>query len=194
MRTFTIALITIFPLAVSADPKPTTQACLGTFDQFLTCPAGTQRAGTECRAKSGHWSGSSRQGPALFLRSDRKTVSFAASYKDHKKTGRVYRFDDQGRLESWTDMVDDQDHGLSVTCLPDGRVWYLAYYDHGKVSGISRSWRASDGAFVAAMGHDAAGHAQRVDVSAQEQVRPDALCRPARCDVHAKPDTSGLGK
>src|SRR5688572_14777226 len=96
-------------IASTASANPTTQACLGDFDTFLTCPAGSQRFKTECRSNDkSHWSGSKRQGPTLHLRDDNKTVSFAASYKDHKKTGRVYRFDDQGRLASWNDVVNDE--------------------------------------------------------------------------------------
>jgi hypothetical protein len=117
--------------ATAAHAEPTTQACLGNIDTFLTCPAGAQRSGTECRTKEPHWSGSKRQGPSIFMR-DAKLVSFAASYRDHKKTGRVFRFDNNGVLESWTDMADDEYNGLSVTCLPDGRAWYLAYYKDGE--------------------------------------------------------------
>ena len=192
MRTAMILLVSAVSATAAADSKPATQACLGDVDHFLTCPAGAQRVGTECRARDGrHWSGSMRQGPSLFLR-DNQTVSFAANYKDHKKSGRVFNFDPQGRLESWSDMADDDDHGLSVTCLPDGRVWYLAYYKHGRVVGISRSWSAKDGAFMSAMLHDAYGHAMVVQVTPDQMVRPDALCRPQRCDVTAKPDLSGV--
>jgi hypothetical protein len=193
-----LSLLATTLLASTASANPTTQACLGDINAFLTCPAGAQRSGTECRARepqrgqgSGeHWSGSKRQGPSVFMR-DAKTVSFAASYKDHKKTGRVFRFDDQGRLESWTDLTNDEYNGLSVTCLPDGRVWYLAYYKDGRVVGISRSWRAKDGSFSYAMDHDAQG-SHKVTVSPALQKRPDQLCQPQRCDVNAAPDLSGV--
>jgi hypothetical protein len=67
--------------ASTAHASPTTQACLGNLDDFLTCPAGAQRSGTECRAREPqrgqaageHWSGSKRQGPAVFMR-DAKLV------------------------------------------------------------------------------------------------------------------------
>ncbi|MBA3502973.1 MAG: hypothetical protein M4D80_11325 [Myxococcota bacterium] len=188
-------------LASTAHANPTTQVCLGNIDDFLTCPAGAQRSGTECRAREPqrgqgtgeHWSGSKRQGPAVFMR-DATKVSFAATYKDHKKSGRVFRFDDQGRLESWTDVADDEYNGLSVTCLPDGRAWYLAYYQDGRVVGISRSWRAKDGSFSYAMDHDAQGRSNKVTVPAAMQKRPDHLCQPQRCDVNAAPDLSGVPK
>lgn len=186
----TILLATTL-LAATAHANPTTQACLGNIDALLTCPAGAQRFGTECRARGDHWSGSKRQGPAVFMR-DAKIVSFAASYKDHKKTGRAYRFDKQGVLESWTDLANDEYHGLSVTCLPDGRVWYLANYKDGRVVGVSRAWRAKDGSFSYAMDHDAQGHSHKVTVSAALQKRPDHLCQPQRCDVNAAPDLSGV--
>src|SRR5262245_16618307 len=95
MRTAMILLVSAVSATAAADSKPATQACLGDVDHFLTCPAGAQRVGTECRARDGrHWSGSMRQGPSLFLR-DNQTVSFAANYKDHKKSGRVFNFDAQ---------------------------------------------------------------------------------------------------
>ena len=190
---FAAALMT----ATAAHAEPTTQACLGHIDTFLTCPAGAARSGTECRARTTtgteHWSGSKRQGPAIFMR-DAKTVSFAASYKDHKKTGRVYRFDKNGVLESWNDMADDEYNGLSVTCLPDGRAWYLAYYKDGRVVGISRSWRAKDGSFSYAMDHDAQGRTSKVQVPPALQQRPDHLCQIKTCDVNAAPDLSGVPK
>ena len=177
-------------LASTAAADPTTQSCLGNLDTFLTCPAGAQRSGTECRAKdASHWSGSKRQGPSLYVR-DNKTISFAANYKDHKKTGRVFRFDDQGRLESWSDMRDDQYEGLSVTCLPNGHVWYLANYKNDKVVGISRSWKASDGSFSYAMGHDADGHSIPIQATADQMKRPDELCHPAKCDVQSSSRSS----
>jgi hypothetical protein len=170
-------------LSSTALADPTTQSCLGNLDTLLTCPQGAARSGTECRARdAGHWSGSKRQGPSVFLR-DNKTVSFAANYKDHKKTGRVYRFDDQGRLESWSDMKDDLYDGLSVTCLPNGHVWYLANYKNDKVVGISRSWKANDGSFSYAMDHDASGHSISIQATADQMKRPDALCQPVKCDV-----------
>lgn len=181
-------LVLLALLAASvAHAEPTTQACLGPIDTFLACPAGTQRSGTECRA------GSKRQGPSIFMR-DEKTVSFAATYKDHKKTGRMYRFDKNGVLESWNDMADDEYNGLSVTCLPDGRAWYLTYYKDGRVVGISRSWRAKDGSFSYAMDHDAQGRTTKVQVPAALQQRPDHLCQIAKCDVNAAPDLSGVPK
>lgn len=195
----TILLAATLLASTAAHANPTTQACLGNIDAFLACPAGAQRSGTECRAREPqrgqgageHWSGSKRQGPAVFMR-DTKTVSFAANYKDHKKTGRAYRFDKAGVLESWSDLANDEYHGLYVTCLPDGRVWYLTNFKDGRVVGISRAWRAKDGSFSYAMDHDAQGHAQKVTVSAALQKRPDHLCQPQRCDVNAAPDLSGV--
>jgi hypothetical protein len=197
MRTLPLLVATL--IASTASANPTTQACLGNLDTFLACPAGAQRTGTECRAREPnrgqaageHWSGSKRQGPAVFMRDD-KMVSFAASYKDHKKTGRVYRFDKQGVLESWTDMANDEYEGLSVTCLPDGRVWYLAYYKDGRVVGVSRSWRAKDGSFSYAMDHDAQGRSKNITVPPALMQRPDHLCQVQRCDVDAAPDLSGV--
>jgi hypothetical protein len=183
--------LVLVALATAAHADPTTQACLGDFDKLLTCPANAQRSGTECRAKGPHWSGTQRQGPALFMLDD-KTVSFAASYKDHKKTGRVFSFDAQGRLTSWADMANDEYNGLSVSCLPDGRISHLAYYKDGKVTGVARSWRTRDGAFSYAMAYDADGHSHNIDVPAPLMARPDQLCQPQRCDVHAKPDLSGV--
>jgi hypothetical protein len=183
---------------VAAEPKVTTQACLGSVQTFLSCPAGAQRSGTECRARGDHWSGSMRQGPALFLRDDREPdpakqrVSFAASYTDHKKTGRVFHFDADGKLESWTDVFADRYHGLSVSCLPDGRVSHLAYYKDDRLVGISRSWRTRDGGFASAFQYDASGRGTPVQVSPALQQRPDSLCQPAACDVRAKPDLSGV--
>jgi len=174
--------------APAAYAGPTTQACLGSLDSFLACPAGTQRVGTECRARE-----TKRQGPSVFMR-DAKKVSFAASYKDNKKTGRVFRFDNDGVLESWTDMADDEYNGLSVTCLADGRAWSLAYYKDGRVVGISRTWRAKDGSFAYAMDHDAQGRTTKVTVSAALQQRPDHLCQIAKCDVNARPDLTGVPK
>jgi hypothetical protein len=183
--------------AATAAAQPTTQACLGELDAFLACPAGAQRSGTECRAREPqrgkgegeHWSGSKRQGPAVFLRhDDAKRVSFAAHYKDHKKTGRVFHFDKDGRLESWSDVAEDRYHGLSVSCTPDGRVYYMAYYDRDRSVGISRSWRMSDGAFSYAFEYDAAGKSSRIEATPAQQRRPDHLCQPARCDVQARPE------
>ena len=190
MKKLSALVVTLF--AGTANANPTTQVCLGDVDTFLTCPAGSQRFKNECRATGGHWSGSRRQGPALFLR-DSKMVSFAASYKDHKKTGRVFRFDEQGRLEGWTDVANDEYHGLSVTCLPDGRVYYMAYYKDGRAVGISRAWRSKDGSFSYAFDHDDQGHAKKIqNPTAHMMQRPDHLCQPKRCDVNAAPDLSGL--
>jgi hypothetical protein len=190
-----LIILTTISVAHTAHANPTTQRCLGSFDAFLTCPAGAQRTRTECRARdAGHWSGSKRQGPALFLRRDGKTVSFAAYYKDHEKTGRVYRFDEQGRLESYADVANNKYNGISVSCMPDGRVKHLAYYKDDRVAGISRSWRASDGTFVYAMDHDANGRAIPVQATPAMMQRPDHLCRPQRCDVTTPPDLSGVPK
>jgi hypothetical protein len=106
----------------------------------------------------------------------------------------VYRYDDQGRLESWNDEANDDWHGLAVTCLPDGRVWYLAYYKNGDVVGVSRSWKSSDGSFASAMDHDANGHAFPIAATPEMMKRPDHLCQPQRCDVNAKPDLTGIPK
>lgn len=186
-------------ISATASAQPTTQACLGNIDAFLTCPAGAKRSGTECRArepKGGqgdgeHWSGSKRQGPSVFQRDD-GTVTFAASYKDHKKTGRVFHFDNKGRLESWADLSADDYHGVAVTCTPEGRVWHLAYYRNDKLVGISRSWKASDGSFSYAMDHDDQGRSISITATADQMRRPDALCQPVKCDVNAKPDLSGI--
>ncbi|MEJ7600201.1 MAG: hypothetical protein WKG01_19995 [Kofleriaceae bacterium] len=196
-----LGLVTSSLIAVtaSADPRPTTQACLGDFKTFLTCPSGAKVNGTECRGSSGHWSGSSRQGPSLFLR-DRSTtdpakvrVNFAANYVNHKKTGRVFHFDKDGRLESWTDTDGDRYHGLSVNCRADGRVAHLAYYKQDKVVGISRAWLEKDGTLSYAMDHDAQGKSIPIaNPSAALIQRPDQLCQPTRCDVTAKPDLSGV--
>ena len=198
MRNFAIASILVSSITAAADPAPTTQACLGNLDTLLACPAGAQRSGTECRerepkrgnADGEHWSGSKRQGPSVFLR-DTKTVSFAARYKDHKKHGRTFRFDADGRLESWSDMANDDYHGLSVNCLPDGRVSHLAYFKAGKVVGVTLHWKRSDGSFSFA--YDQAKK-QSVTVSPAQMTRPDHLCQPKRCDLDAKPDLSGIPK
>ncbi len=201
------------PLAGSAAAAgPVTQACLGDLPTFLTCPAGAVLYGTECRQREPkrgqgqgeHWSGSQRQGPAVFLRSgfdvkldkDSK-VAFAARYKNHKKNGRIYRFDQQGVLESWTNVIDDKSYGLSVTCRPDGTVAYVASYFANKVVGLSRSWRKSDGALSSAIAHDPHSKAtKRLDstsgLTPEMARRPDELCRPVRCDVTAAPDLSGM--
>lgn len=206
---FGLVTCSLVAVTASADPKPTTQACLGDFKTFLTCPPGATVQHGACRvtepnrgnAPGEHWSGSQRQGPALYLRDENERdpakvrVSFAASYKNHKKTGRVFHFDKDGRLESWSDVDGDRYHGLSVTCQPDGRVSHLAYYKQDKVAGISRSWRAKDGSFSYAMDHDANGRSIPIDNPAAALMqRPDHLCQPARCDVNAKPDLSGVPK
>lgn len=176
----------------------TTQACLGDLNSFLSCPAGAAVDGTECRATSDHWAKSTRQGPALFLRdpterdSTRVRVRFASFYKDHKKTGRTFSFDADGRLEEWSDMTADEHHGLSVQCTPDGRVERVASFSRGKVVGLSRSWNDQDGTLSMAYEHTADGSGHRVDVSAELARRPDELCRPTRCEVSAKPDLSGI--
>jgi hypothetical protein len=206
---FGLVTSSLIAASASADPRPTTQACLGDLKTFLTCPAGATLQDNACRATEPqrgnapgeHWSGSQRQGPALFLRDANERdpakvrVSFAAGYKNHKKTGRVFHFDKEGRLESWTDVDGDRYHGLSVSCLPDGRVSHLAYYKQDKIAGISRSWRTKDGTFSYAMDHDATGRAIPIDKPAAALMqRPDQLCQPARCDVNAKPDLSGVPK
>jgi hypothetical protein len=178
-------------LTRTAAADPTTQACLGDLDKLLACPAGSTRHGTECRAQSTHWSGSSRQGPAVFLRDSGK-VSFAANYKDHMKSGRVFRFDSEGRLESWADVAADQDHGLSVTCTPEGRAAYVASYAHGTSVGTSRSWNHRDGSFSYAMTYDAQGHAHSATLGLEQTRRPDELCHPRVCDVTAAPDLSDV--
>jgi len=197
-----LALSTYTAGSASAKPQPesraTTQACLGDFNTMLTCPAGAELDGTECRAVSKHWAKSTRQGPALFLRdpaerdSARVRVSFATNYKDHKKTGRTFRFDAEGRLESFSDLAADANHGIDVVCRPDGRVERVAYFNRGKVVGLSRTWNERDGALELAYQYDGQGQGRRVEVSAQLARRPDELCRPARCDVAAKPDLSGI--
>jgi hypothetical protein len=134
----------------------------------------------------------------VFLRDDKELdpakqrVSFAASYKDHKKHGRVFNFDRDGRLDSWTDMANDDYHGLSVDCTPDGRVKHLAYFSRGKVVGISRSWR-DDGTLSYALDHPTPGSSTvSVPHTPELSRRPDELCRPARCDLDAAPDLSGI--
>ena len=204
MRSITIVgLVTSSLIAVtaSANPKPATQACLGDFKTFLTCPPGAKVNGTECRGSGGHWSGSSRQGPALFLRDQAEKdpakvrVNFAANYVNHKKTGRVFHFDKEGRLESWTDTDADRYHGISVNCRADGRVAHLAYYKQSKVVGISRAWLEKDGTLSYAMDHDAQGRSIPIpNPSPALTQRPDHLCQPARCEVTAKPDLSGVPK
>jgi hypothetical protein len=195
-----VILVSITLLSVPASANPTTQACIGDFDSFLACPAGAKRSGTECRAaeaKKGkgdgeHWSGSKRQGPAIFLRDEAtKNVSFVAYYKDHKKNGRTFHFDAQGRLESWADMANDTHHGMSVDCSDDGRVTLVSHMKDGKSVGISRHWKRSDGSFSFA--YDQAKRTS-VDIPAADKVRPDHLCRPQRCDVTTAPDLSGLPK
>lgn len=193
------ATVAVTTNGATAEPAPATQACLGDWKAFLSCPAGARVSGTECRAREPqrgqgageHWSGSKRQGPALFLRDDQH-VSFAAYYRDHQKQGRVFHFAPDGTLESWSDMAADDYHGLSVTCLPDGRVHYLAYYDHGRVVGVARSWRASDGALSSVIDHGRGDQTRILDKTAAWATRPDALCRPVRCDVTATPDLSGI--
>jgi hypothetical protein len=184
----------------SADPKVTTQACLGDFDTFLTCPPNAQRSGTECRVREPqrgrgdgeHWSGSHREGPALFLRHDgTQRVSFAARYRNHKKTGRVFRFDAEGRLESWSDVDADRYHGLSVTCLPDGRVAHVGSWRNDRNLGLTRAWRTGDGTFSYAFMYGADGRAQPIELTAAQKQRPDHLCQLATCDVGAKPDLAG---
>ncbi|MBX3156631.1 MAG: hypothetical protein KF773_11565 [Deltaproteobacteria bacterium] len=210
MRTLILATLTLVPAIAAANPsRPlsvTTQACLGDFTA-LPCPAGSARSGTECRAREAqrgkgageHWSGSKRQGPSVFLRDAAETdpakqrVSFAANYKDHKKHGRVFNFDKDGRLDSWSDMADDTHHGLSVDCRPDGTVAHVAYYSHGKHVGISRSWRESDGTLSYAFDQGTGGgSSRRLDPTPALSRRPDELCRPARCDLSAAPDLSGI--
>ncbi|MEO8702891.1 MAG: hypothetical protein ABI867_22795 [Kofleriaceae bacterium] len=212
MRTFLIVsgLGSIFGMSVlaltasAAEPKPTTQACLGDFNTFLTCPAGSKRWGTECRAdeqhggkgSDEHWSGSKRQGPSIFLRDDDETdpkkqrVSFAANYKDHKKHGRVFRFDKDGVFESFSDMANDDYNGLSVDCFSDGKVSNLAYFKNGKVVGIALHWK-QDGSFSFAYDQ---GKRESVSVPASQMTRPDHLCRPAKCDVTTPADLSGVPK
>lgn len=193
--------------SAAAEPAATTQACLGDLRKFLTCPAGAAISGTECRqrepqrgrAEGEHWSGSKRQGPALFLRGEhddeltpQSIVSFAATYKDHKKHGRIFRFDKQGRLESWNNVLGDEWYGLAVTCTPDGKVAHLATHFGDKTVGISRAWRSKDGELSYALEHDAAGKiARHLQATPELARRPDELCRPVTCDVHAKPDLSG---
>ncbi len=185
-----------------------TQACLGDLTTFLTCPAGAAVSGTECRqraprrgaAPGEHWSGSQRQGPALFFRgafgaapTKSSILDFAARYAKHKKNGRVFHFDKQGRLESWNNVIDDQWYGLAVTCTPAGTVRSVATHAANKVVGLSRSWRASDGALSYALEHDASGAiTAHLDATPELARRPDELCRPTRCDIDAAPDLSGL--
>ena len=198
MRALTIILS--LSIAHTAHANPTTQSCLGNIDTLLTCPAGAQRMGNECRvrepkrgqAPGEHWSGSKRQGPSVFFRRDGKTVSFAASYKDHKKTGRVYRFDAQGRLASYADVVNDKYNGVNVQCLPNGRIQYISYFKDDRVVGISRSWKTSDGSFSYAMDRDAQGRSIPAKVTPDMKQRPDHLCQPKRCDLTAAPDLSGV--
>ncbi len=210
MRTFSIIGITtcslLTTLVATAKPQPpterpppvTTQACLGDLNDFLRCPPGAAVDGTECRATSGHWAKSTRQGPALLLRdaaerdSTRVRVQFASFYKDHKKTGRTFHFDAEGRLEEWSDTQADEQHGLSVQCSPDGRVERVASFNRGKVVGLSRTWGNQDGTLSLAYEHGADGRGRRVEVSAELARRPDELCRPTHCDVTARPDLSGI--
>jgi hypothetical protein len=205
--TLTLSSLFALPQIASADPAPVTQACLGNFTA-LPCPAGAARSGTECRTREAqrgdgageHWSGSKRQGPSVFLRDDsepnpaKQRVSFAASYKDHKKNGRVFHFDKDGRLNSWADMADDDYHGMSVDCEPDGRVRTVAHFNRGKLVGISRSWR-SDGSLSYAFDHGTGGPSRALDKTNPALARrPDELCRPAKCDLDAAPDLSGIPK
>lgn len=205
------AAMTVAPGRAAADGgattgSATTQACLGDFQAFLACPAGARVAGTECRQRepqSGagegeHWSGSKRQGPALFMRGNedaitpKSVVSFAAFYKNHKKNGRVFRFDKEGRLESWNNVVDDEWYGLAVTCTPEGKVAYLATHFGDKTIGVSRSWRVKDGSFSYAIEYDANGKiARHLEATPELARRPDELCRPKVCNVTAPPDLSG---
>jgi hypothetical protein len=196
------------PAAKQPAGAVTTQACLGPLATFLTCPAGAALSGTECRqreprrgaAPGEHWSGSQRQGPAVFLRgalgaapTAGAKISFATQYKNHKKNGRVFRFDKEGRLESWNNVIDDEWYGLAVTCTPEGTVKSLANHAGNKVVGISRSWRTSDGTLSYALDHDASGKVTaHLEATPELARRPDELCRPARCDVAAAPDLSAM--
>lgn len=191
MRFIFIALA-LAPLTAHANP--TTQACLGNLDTFLTCPAGAQRQGNECRAREPqrgqgageHWSGSKRQGPSLYLRKDGKTVSWVANYKDHKKTGRVFRFDQQGRLETITDLVEDKNHGINVMCTDTGQVKYVSYFKDDRPV-FSRAWKA-DGSLSYAFEYDDKGQSKPVTVKPELAKRPDHLCRPQKCDVKTPPE------
>src|SRR6185295_10165638 len=96
----------------------------------------------ECRARSDHWSGSSRQGPAVWYDDDDPTVIRAAGlYKDHKRTGRWFEFDKQGRLAQIIDYLNGVPDGAYVTCYPDGSVAGLFYDVADKIQGVSRWWR-----------------------------------------------------
>lgn len=200
-----LATAALWPGRAAAEPKPTTQACLGDLSAFLTCPTGAKVSGSECRQREAqggrgegeHWSGSQRQGPALFLRGHedaptaQSLVSFAAYYRNHKKNGRIFHFDKQGNLESWNNVIDDQWYGLAVTCRPDGRVSHLATHAGNKTVGISRAWRAKDGELSYAIEYDAQGKVVRhLQATPELARRPDELCRPVRCDVTATPDLS----
>lgn len=198
------------PPVAKAEPlpaaKPTTQACLGELPAFLACPAGAAIFGTQCRQRESQRSsagesswGGQRQGPSLSLfpvdlsagLPKGLLVNFAARFKNDKKNGRVFRFDQQGHLISWENRIDDMIYGLSVTCTPAGTVSRLASYFNGKSVGTSRSWRA-DGTFSHAITYDANGKAGFPQPTPELVHRPDELCRPARCDIAAKPDLSAM--
>jgi hypothetical protein len=183
--------------AAAASAEPTTQACLGDLDRFLSCPDGAARVDTECRDNDdGYWL-RVRHGPAVAMRfrsaSDPSPpiVYSAASYKDDQKTGRVYRFDAAGKLAAWDDMLGDQHHGASVVCTPDGHITSITYFSHNHRVGVSRWWSAR-GDLVRASEHDGHGHSVRADPTPATVHRPDELCQPRRCDVTTQPDLSGV--
>jgi hypothetical protein len=181
---------TALALTAHAEPPTTTQSCLGELDAFLACPPGSKRIHTECRAEETRpWSGSRREGPAVFLRDDHRVI-FAANYQANQKQGRVFRFDPSGALESFSDMAGDDYHGISVDCFADGKVGSLGYFQHGKAVGLALHWK-EDGTFAFAYDQT---RRESVTLPVAQQQRPDHLCRPRTCDVHAAPDLSGLPK
>jgi hypothetical protein len=192
-----LATLASISLAASTGlAEPAAQSCIGDWNAFLTCPAGATRLRNECRDHDdGSWGGP-RHGPSLMLHFVPASepgppgVMIAANYQDDQRTGRAFRFERDGRLAGWDDLLGDQRHGASVSCR-DGRVTSLAYFSHNHRAGLARSWSAH-GELLYATVYDGHGHGARAEPTPAVLRRPDELCQPKRCDVTAKPDLSGL--
>jgi hypothetical protein len=167
---WTMAVGASLSLAAPAFADPTTQACLGMGDDAESikkalaakCPEGaslsdgrrfkTHKEGDGfelgCNVPKGKGNIPVRHGPAVWFHKGGK-VARAGQYDAHTKTGRWYRFDEQGRLQWIEDLRDDwSTYGYYIECDPEnGQLLGLTYFDkNGEQQGKSFRWK-KDGSF-----------------------------------------------
>ena len=180
-------------LTAPAWAEPVTQACLGNIDRLLECPSGGELA--DGTATGGSYKFCFRRDPAKskyariyhgpsigYDSHNRSIVRRAGTYRDGKKHGRFYHFDEEGKLDRMVDYKNGEYDGASIRCHENGRVRSVTPHRNGKRHGVSQHWR-KDGRFVYATEYaDGQRVGQPLDLRPYV-VAPAGICQPKSCDL-----------